>query len=499
MSEKLESTQEIPKQERVLNTMRQDGVEPDPYRREIQEGHEVWLTKEDTLVVRDIERERARIEQYIQAQDLEYRQELESLNLALHPMSGKCRVAVNVPARFEEAHLLNLLEQYSQQVDENGTLLDPELFEINIIVNRKEGEVADNSLHVIRGWKAKHSQFRVNVVDIVLPQEKANVGVARKYITDLTLLRSLHRSTPAGPLYIESEDADLFSVNKYTINTIIKEFDEHPHLDVLAGIQDRHPEILQKNDLLFFNQRLWHFMEMVMRRQKYRPESFEHASFSWNRVMSCGWNTAYTAEVYAQVGGYESAVMGEDILIGEKISLLRGYTDMMGRIIPNTATAKSSRLRSQSSPRRLIDTMAKEVRSSDIYNDFEDQTLKSETMEGLLSKVEQYANANEDQRNVYEDTIKNILGFLRIEIPTPESMQVLQTTLAWIGLREGQHYNISTDGSVFSGLTLAGMQRIIELLKKYREDERYKRAYRNQNTPYEMQNPRRATINRSKR
>jgi len=444
----------------------------------------VWLGKDGEPVSRNIERERVRMQAYLEIQDPTYVQELGAFNKNLKPMSEQCRVIVSIPARFEEKNLFNLLEQYSKQIDEHGQPLDPNLFEIDIIINRKEGESPDRSQEVISEWQATHPEYKVNAIDIEFAKEKANVGIARKYITDLSLLRATSRPMATGPLYVESEDADLFSVNQRTIATIIKEFDEHPHLDVLAGIQDRRPDILQKNDMLFFQQRLWHFMEMAMRKKKYRSDTFEQASFSWNRIMSCGWNTAYTAESYAQIGGYESAVVGEDILIGEKISLLRGQQGSDGRITPNTLTAKSSGLRSSSSPRRIIDTMAKEV---NIYDDFENQTLKQETLEDLLAKIEHYARATQDQKSVYDDAIKKMFSFLQKEIPASESVAVLRTTLTWIGLHEDQDYTIvSGDTPSFGGLTNEGMQRIIGLFEKYREEKTYKKAYRDQNTPYEI-------------
>jgi hypothetical protein len=80
--------------------------------------------------------------------DPEYIRYLDALERSggMSPMSEDCRVVVNIPAWMEGANIYDLLEEYYQQEDSNGQPLPPELYEINIIVNRKTGSEPDNSV-----------------------------------------------------------------------------------------------------------------------------------------------------------------------------------------------------------------------------------------------------------------------------------------------------------------------------------------------------------------
>ncbi len=465
--------------EGLKEEMERNGVTPDPYFKKIKGGKEVWINKNGDPIVRNAERERARIQKYLDSQDKAYLAELKKYMGAMGPMKEKCRVAVTIPARFEEKNLGNLLDQYSKQTDAAGNEISKDLFEINIIVNRKEGEKADRSVEIIEEWKKNHPGYNVNVMDVVFPKEKANVGMCRKYITDLTLMRSLARPKSDGPLYLESEDADLFAIDKRTVSKLINDFDAKPYVDVLRGIQDRQPEVMQKNDLLFFDRRLWDIMEVFMRKEAYRPENMKGSSFVWNRVISGGWNTAYTAEAYAQIGGYVSDVIGEDMKIGQKISLLRGHEGKNGEIIANTSTAETSGLRSNSSPRRFIDAM---VRKISPYDDFENQSLKEKSLDELMEGIKEFAKISEGQKGAYEDAINRLGSFLAEQMSdSTEATTVLRRTLNIMGLKENTHY-------VFKGNALVefkdnAMSRISSVLERYKTEKRHEWGYRRQNHP----------------
>lgn len=463
--------------EDIIGEMERAGLEPDPYFIKKVGEDVMWVNKEGDSVSRSISREKERISKYLEKQDKSYTEELEAFEKKVEPMDPKCRLSINIPARFESKNLSNLLDQYVKQVDENGNPLDKDVFEINIIVNIKEGEKADDSVKIIEEWKKKNPGYHVNYIDIIFPQEKANVGMARKYITDLTLLRSQNRKTSSGPLYIETEDADLFGIDKRAVSQIIKKFDEGPELDVLRGVQDRQPEIMQKNDLLLFERRLWDIMEVFMRKQAYRPDNMKGSSFVWNRVISGGWNTAYTAEVYAQIGGYVSDIMGEDMKIGQKISMLRGSRNEEGQYLPNTQTAKTSGLRFSSSPRRFIDAM---IKKQGAYDDFDNQELKDSSLDELLEGVKDSAVATPEQIKKYEEAT-NVLGsFIKEQIVQPQAGDVFKRVLWWMGLREN-HYILNAENNSIE-LTKDGMDNIIEILKKYKESEKYKLGYRRQNS-----------------
>ena len=147
-------------------------------------------------------------------------------------MDSEVRVCVNIPAWMEGKNLYNDLVQYTQQVDSNGRPLDPRLYEINIIINRKTGTASDNSVAEIDRFKSdmttQGKSFQINYVDVEFDSPFNNVGNARRVITDLTLMRSVERQNQNKLLYIETEDADLVTVDKNTVINIINKLDNNP-------------------------------------------------------------------------------------------------------------------------------------------------------------------------------------------------------------------------------------------------------------------------------
>ena len=198
------------------------------------------------------------------------------------------------------------------------------------------------------------------------------------------------------------------------------------------------------------------------------------SSFVWNRVVSGGWNTAFTAESYAQIGGYVSDVIGEDMKIGQKISILRGSPNENGEYIPNTQTAKASGLRSSSSPRRFIDSM---IKNRGAYDDFEDQSLKDKSLDELLDGIKEYSKATLEQIKKYETSISWVGQFIKEQMVMPQAREVYKRVLWGIGLREGQ-YVLRDDNSI--ELNSSGMDRIIDLLEKYKTSDKSKWGYRRQ-------------------
>ncbi len=472
-------------QEEIQKEFKEHHIEQNPYSlKTLEDGREVWVDKNGKEVKRDLSREKERIGSYLDRQPERYIKQLRDFNNNLEPMDKNCRVSVIIPARFEEKNLKNLLDQYVKQVDDKGKQINKNLFEINIIVNREEGEKADTSMEIIKEWKKANPGYHVNAIDVVFSPENANVGTARKYITDLSLLRSSERKQSSGPLYIESEDADLFGIDKRTINKLINNFDKKPHLDVLRGLQDRQPEIMSKNDLFFFERRLWDIGEMRMRDLSVRSDKFDKSDFVWNRVISGGWNTAYTAEAYAEIGGYVPDRIGEDMKIGQKISVLRGQEDPdTNKFTPNTHTAETSGLRANSSPRRFIDALMKGKGPYD-PDIWEDQSLKGKTLDELMDGIKKWEKISPEHKQRYESGINTLYGFMKERMggSGKEVKKVMEETLFYLGLKNVD-YTIENNDKI--KITDKGFEKIGSLLSDYKNQEKWKLGYRRQNSPIE--------------
>ncbi|MGE5392844.1 MAG: hypothetical protein ACM3NH_03825, partial [Candidatus Saccharibacteria bacterium] len=415
---------------------------------------------------RDVRRERRRIEEYLNIQENGYKEELERLEKSVAPMDEKTRVAINIPAYNEESNLRRLLESYTQQIDSKGNPLDPRLYEINFILNRPAGAASDRSAVIINQFRREHPEFKINSVDVEFPKDKAGVGLARKYITDLTLLRSAHRTSQEGALYIQSEDADLLEVDPRVVESVMSKLDRHPELDGLRGQQDRYPEIMMENDMLFLNRRAEDFWEVLMRDKKFRPEGVPD-DFVWNRVVTGGWNTAYTAEVYAQIHGYTPLKVGEDMDIGQRISMLRGRKTE-GRIVPNVGSVETVATRTHSSPRRFIHSLASGI---DPYSDFGNESIKFETNEQLMDKISPYRRLDKSNSAQLERLLEGKYRYMiRNLVKDPKDAEKFFSRLMYhLGFRK-EDWSMSENAE----LRITSLSNVKKALSDYRKNPLYK-------------------------
>lgn len=416
------------------------------------DGSVRWVNKDGDPVQRDAEKERSAARQYfekIKEKNPKYYTYLESLatSSTMPPMKDECRVAINVPAWMEEKSLPRFLSQYTGQTDREGKKLDPNLYEINILINRKTGTEPDNSIAVIEQFiaeqKALGNAYNINFVDVEFDPPFNNVGNARKTITDLTLLRSLKRTGQTEQLYIESEDADMLFIDPRTVINLINKLDNNPHLDAVRGVQDRTPEEMMKNDYLFLDRRLGNFLELFFRSKRYRPENNPRWDETWNRVISGGWNTAFTAEAYALIDGYNPySVMGEDMEIGKKIAMIRGDENF-----PNLDVVGTIATRSDSSPRRyLSEIITKRAAYSDAFMDDDlNQFIREASLDQLHEKAAFVARIDDSNKERFGQMIDGYFRyFTRNFTPSEaEARKVFNSGMFWLGFKKGDYEYLS--------------------------------------------------------
>lgn len=85
-------------------------------------------------------------------------------------MNPSCRISVCIPAYRESSLLRNTLENYTiHQVTSDRKPLNPELFEINILINSPHrNSVRDIvMLEVIEEFCADYPQYHINVAEVV--------------------------------------------------------------------------------------------------------------------------------------------------------------------------------------------------------------------------------------------------------------------------------------------------------------------------------------------
>lgn len=439
-------------------------------REEVRDDKKVWVEADGSPVERNVGRERSTLSSYLESQyasSPEYKNYVEGLASAMGPMNDKCRVAVNIPAWLEEKNLPGLLTQYFDQKDKDGNPLDPELYEVNIIINRKEGTPGDASAQVIEkfmaDYSAQHGGRRPNVryVDVEFKPENATVGYARKVLTDAVLARSLARPNQQEPLYIESEDADLLDVDRRVISNLISKLDKNPHLDAVRGTEGRMPEILKENSLLAMRRNAWEVFLMMSRQRRYRNPAVPGWNAFANRIITSGWNTGYSAEAYAMIGGYEPVRAGEDISIGERISMVRGDGSY-----PNLETIGSVPTRTESSPRRFINEIIKHKGAYEGFGEGPDeQTIRDMSLPDLMSQISDLAVISEKTKPAFHAEAKMFYDWCKSATPTEhDAREMMHRVMHGIGYRRGD-YQLS-NGEVH----VSNWDNVTHNLERYRNE-----------------------------
>lgn len=436
-----------------------------------------WVEADGSPVERSVERERSTIANYLNSQfsnNPEYQRRISNIAASLGLMNNDCRVSVNVPAWMEEANLDRLLNQYIDQTDNNGNPLDPSLFEINILVNRKTGAPEDRSVQVIENfieeYARQHGGVRPNVhyANVEIEPANANVGFVRKLLTDAVLQRSLGRDAQSQPLYIESEDADLMEVDKRTIFNLISKLDRNPHLDAVRGNEGRVPSIIKDNALLLMRRNAWEVFLFNARQKRFRnPEHPSWNSFA-NRTITGGWNCGYSAEAYAMIGGYKPAQIGEDTSIGERISMMRGDGSY-----PNLETIGSVPSRTESSPRRFIhEIIQREPAYNNFGEDSNEETIREASLPDLMNRISEYANITDNNKATFEGEAQMFHSWSRRATPTLEdAKEMTRRIMRSVGYRQGDY--------VFEGDTI----RIVNWDNVKRNIENYRAGFDSARNP----------------
>lgn len=408
-------------------------------------GKKHWVEADGSPVMRSVERERESIASYLNdefSDNPEYERKVAAVASSLGSMNNDCRVSVNIPAWMEEDNLSRLLNQYIDQVDNKGDSLDRSLFEINILVNRRKGTPEDKSVKVIENFIEEYTRRYdgvrpvVHYANVEMEPEEANIGFVRKLLTDAVLQRSLDRDNQLQPLYIESEDADLIEVDKRTVFNIISKLDKNPHLDAVHGIEGRLPSIIKDNALLLMRRNAWEVFLFNVRQKRFRdPRNPNWNSFS-NRVITGGWNSGYSAEAYAMIGGYEPARAGEDISIGERISMMRGDGDY-----PNLETIGSVPTRTESSPRRFIDEIAnKKSAYEDFGDDGNEKAIRGMSLSDAMKRIDDYADITEDNKPTFENEAQMYYDWARGSTFTlGDARDVARRIMRSVGYEEGDY------------------------------------------------------------
>lgn len=242
--------------------------------------------------------------------DSERNERIKNIAHDLGNMGEFCRVAVCIPAYRESSLIRNTLENYTiHQKTHEGAQLNPETFEINILINRpnKDSERDMLMLEVIKQFCREYPVYHVNVAEVEYDfQDKAVMGLIFKDIADAVILRNLARTVSPeekSHLIIRTAGADVEALNPQLLSRTITLFSDK---SIIAhrGETRLPPQLLKAFPLLHVMQT---FAVFLLR--QYRGSETTNGPFS------------YTAEAYATVGGFDPAMkLSEEVDLAHRIS-----------------------------------------------------------------------------------------------------------------------------------------------------------------------------------
>jgi hypothetical protein len=114
----------------------------------------------------------------------------------------RCRAVVIIPARNEEAVLTATLDALRLQIDDGGSPLPHDSYEVLLLLNN----CTDRSLAVAERYARDHPGFLLRLLTCHLPPAQAHVGTARRALMDLACDRLELLTTPHTAIL--STDAD---------------------------------------------------------------------------------------------------------------------------------------------------------------------------------------------------------------------------------------------------------------------------------------------------
>lgn len=263
--------------------------------------------------------------------------ELIDLAVQIPQMSTHCLLAINLPAYREGKTIYRALAEYTiKQKDKTGKPLFPQLFEINILLNRPRSTLPFDlwTEREILRFKQDYPHYQINLLKKTFQfTHRPLMGTIYKILADLAIYRSLHRadSPQQARFLLRTGGADAREKNPYFLSHLLEIF-EQPSVAVYRS-ESRYPQaILQKCPL-------FHVLYVL--------ES------GLNRVYTHGHSNVglgtYSAEIYAHAGGFN-----RQLPVAEEIDLAKRMAKIMAEQPGKYVLKKDLWKNALDNPRRAI-------------------------------------------------------------------------------------------------------------------------------------------------
>lgn len=252
-------------------------------------------------------------EKYIKeqlSQDHLRAERLKNIVSDLGPMNENCKISICIPAYRESWIIANTLKHYTlHQIDHTGKSLDPNIFEINILINKPNADTPDDEAmqEEIQAFRKTYCEYHINIAQVTYNfPKKPIIGLIFKDIADAVIMRNLSRTSlwekEKSRLILRTAGADVESLNPLLLSRTLSIFSNS---NVVAHRWETRlpPELLQSFPLLHVMQTLAVFLL-----RQYHGNQTINGPFS------------YTAEAYSRVWWFNpKKSLWEEIELSKKI------------------------------------------------------------------------------------------------------------------------------------------------------------------------------------
>jgi len=309
---------------------------------------------------RDPAAERRAALQYLAAQPAAWRDLVRGKADALPPLARSARIVVFLIAENEATIIAACLTAISSDLVSSGL---QHAAEVLVVRQHRAGATLDDTAGQVTSWARRHDEIPVRLIEVEWPADCATfLPLSRKLAVDVVADRAVAADS-GHPLYLITEDADVEWIERGRARYVVDTFDRRPDLDALRGWHLRSLDLLEYLPL-FVERLTWRACEFALSGRWLRPECNQRYSFVWNRVVTAGWNVAFTLEAYLLAGGYTTTVeLFEDRDLGQRISVMRGRHTPAG-FIPTTTSVEWMPFEACSDGRRALAALAD---STDLY------------------------------------------------------------------------------------------------------------------------------------
>lgn len=234
---------------------------------------------------------------------------IRTLASKIPPMHPECKMSINLPAYKEGLNIYRALYEYTvRQSSPEGIPINPDYFEINILLNSPNSRTPlDNKTREeIERFKKDYPEYHVHIIEHQFNfNGKPVMGEIYKTIVDTSIYRNLQRPDGVNKerLILRSGGADAKEKSPLFLYSVISNFGD-PRVAVYKSESQLSQRLLDACPLY----------DIIYRTQT-----------GLNRLFTKGKSNlgigSYSAEVYAKAGGFKKVEIAEDKDIAKRMAL----------------------------------------------------------------------------------------------------------------------------------------------------------------------------------